>query len=112
MLGFLKNIKRTLGQEPCEIIKHCAVMLMTAWCFICTLSIPRIAGNTGSPVSSLESISYINFPVHCLQTAGLFCVLMILFCAISSVSKKTGDVFERLIFFLSVFMYGIVCVIL
>ncbi len=112
MLGFLKNIKRTLGQEPCEIIKHCAVMLMTAWCFICTLSIPWIAGNTGSPVSSLESISYINFPVHCLQTAGLFCVLMILFCAISSVSKKTGDVFERLIFFLSVFMYGIVCVIL
>lgn len=110
MLVVFMKAKKALGDKPGEIIKHCAVMLMTAWCFICVLSVFGLAGRTDAYADSLESVKLINFPAHCIETAVLFLALIIFFGVINSVSEKNADIFERLVFFFSVFLYGVLCV--
>ena len=56
-------------------IKHCAVILLTAWCFICLMEMPFNISCGINPVSDISSVSNISIAGHCAMVLSLFLIL-------------------------------------
>ena len=59
-------------------IKHCAVILLTAWCFICLMEMPFNISCGINPVSDISSVSNISIAGHCAMVLLLFLILSVL----------------------------------
>ena len=69
-------------------IKHCAVILLTAWCFICLMEMPFNISCGINPVSDISSVSNISIAGHCAMVLSLFLILSVLMIVLGKRAKK------------------------
>ena len=85
-------------------IKHCAVILLTAWCFICLMEMPFNISCGINPVSDISSVSNISIAGHCAMVLSLFLILSVLMIVLGKRAKNIQNV----LLFISVFLYAVI----
>ena len=85
-------------------IKHCAVILLTAWCFICLMEMPFNISCGINPVSDISSVSNISIAGHCAMVLLLFLILSVLMIVLGKRAKNIQNV----LLFISVFLYAVI----
>lgn len=85
-------------------IKHCAVILLTAWCFICLMEMPFNISCGINPVSDISSVSNISIAGHCAMVLSLFLILSVLMIVLG----KRAENIQNVLLFISVFLYAVI----